>query len=107
PCTVCGGARLKTEALLWRLGTQADADAVLTPAKRFMPVGVQWSRAQLEALAGLTVHDLMLMPIDRIRRFFDTLSLPSTMLDEALKLLLDEIRTRLRYLCDVGIGYLT
>ena len=29
------------------------------------------------------------------------------MLDDALKLLLDEIRTRLRYLCDVGIGYLT
>ncbi|HEY9063884.1 MAG TPA: excinuclease ABC subunit UvrA, partial [Burkholderiaceae bacterium] len=107
PCTVCGGARLKTEALLWRLGTKADADAVLEPAKRFMPVGVQWNRAQLEALPGLTVHDLMLLPIERIRRFFDTLTLPSTMLDEALKLLLDEIRTRLRYLCDVGIGYLT
>ena len=35
------------------------------------------------------------------------LSLPSSLLDEALKLLLDEIRTRLKYLCDVGIGYLT
>ncbi|HEX3140269.1 MAG TPA: excinuclease ABC subunit A, partial [Rhizobacter sp.] len=52
-------------------------------------------------------HDLMLMPIDRIRRFFDNISLPSGMLDDALKLLLDEIRTRLKYLCDVGIGYLT
>jgi excinuclease ABC subunit A len=29
------------------------------------------------------------------------------MLDEALKLLLDEMRTRLKYLCDVGLGYLT
>jgi excinuclease ABC subunit A len=107
PCHVCGGARLKTEALLWRLGTKEDADAVMAPAKRFLPVGVQWSRAQLEALPGLTVHDLMLMPIDRIRTFFDGLSLPSTMLDDALKLLQDEIRTRLKYLCDVGIGYLT
>src|SRR6185436_2081624 len=107
PCTVCNGARLKTEALLWRLGTKDDADAVMAPGKRFMPAGVQWSRAQLEALPGLTVHDLMLMPIDRIRRFFDQLSLPSTMLDDALKLLQDEIRTRLKYLCDVGIGYLT
>ena len=107
PCGVCGGARLKTEALLWRLGTKADADAVFEPSRRFMPQGVTWSRAQLEALPGLTVHDLMLLPIDRIRRFFDTLTLPSTMLDEALKLLLDEIRTRLKYLCDVGIGYLT
>jgi len=107
PCHVCGGARLKTEALLWRLGTKDDADAVMAPEKRFMPQGVQWSRAQLEALPGLTVHDLMLMPIARIRKFFDQLSLPSTMLDDALKLLQDEIRTRLKYLCDVGIGYLT
>ncbi len=107
PCGTCGGARLKTESLLWRLGSKGDADGVLAPAKRFMPHGVQWKRDQLEALPGLTVHDLMLMPIDRIRRFFDGLSLPSTMLDDALKLLLDEVRTRLKYLCDVGIGYLT
>jgi len=107
PCHVCGGARLKTEALLWRLGTKEDADSVFEPARRFMPQGVSWSRAQLESLPGLTVHDLMLLPIARIRRFFDRISLPSGMLDEALKLLLDEIRTRLKYLCDVGIGYLT
>ena len=106
-CPACGGARLKVEALLWRLGTKADADGVLAPSKRFMPVDAAWSREQLEAMPGLTVHDLMLMPIDRIRRFFDGLSLPSSLLDEALKLLLDEVRTRLRYLCDVGIGYLT
>ncbi|MBX3619693.1 MAG: excinuclease ABC subunit A, partial [Rhizobacter sp.] len=106
-CPTCNGARLKTEALLWRMGTQADADGVLPPAKRFLPQGVDWSREQLEALPGLTVHDLMLMPIDRIRRFFDGISLPSSLLDDALKLLLDEIRTRLKYLCDVGLGYLT
>ena len=107
PCGVCGGARLKTESLLWRLGTKEDADAVLAPEKRFMPVGVSWERAQLEALPGLTVHDLMLIPLERLHRFFDQLTLPSTMLDDALKLLQDEIRTRLKYLVDVGIGYLT
>ncbi len=107
PCHVCGGARLKTEALLWRLGTKADADGVFAPAQRFMPQGVTWSREQLEALPGLTLHDLMLMPIHRIRSFFAQLSLPSTMLDDALRLLLDEVRTRLKYLCDVGLGYLT
>ncbi|HET7795204.1 MAG TPA: excinuclease ABC subunit UvrA, partial [Rhizobacter sp.] len=106
-CPTCNGARLKTEALLWRMGTKPDADGVLAPEKRFLPSGVDWSREQLEALPGLTVHDLMLMPIDRIRRFFDGITLPSSMLDEALKLLLDEIRTRLKYLCDVGLGYLT
>src|SRR6202012_718925 len=106
-CPTCDGARLKTEALLWRLGTKEQADAVLEPADRFLPSGVNWTRAQLEALPGLTVHDLMLMPIERIRRFFDSLTLPSTLLDDALKLLHDEVRTRLKYLCDVGLGYLT
>ncbi|WP_181969786.1 excinuclease ABC subunit UvrA [Paraburkholderia sp. DHOC27] len=107
PCETCGGARLKTESLLWRLGTKENADAVLDPAKRFLPHGVDWQRAQLEGLPGLTVHDLMLLPIERIRRFFDELSLPSALLDDALKLLLAEVRTRLKYLCDVGLGYLT
>jgi excinuclease ABC subunit A len=58
---------------LWRIGSQADADLVLAPAKRFMPVGVKWSRAQLEALPGLCLHDLMLLPLDRLKRFFDAL----------------------------------
>ncbi len=68
-------------------------------------MGVAWSRAQLEALPGLSLHDLMLMPIERLRRFFDAFERAAG--DEALKLLLDEIRTRLKYLCDVGLGYLT
>ncbi len=107
PCTVCGGARLKVDALLWRLGSREDADAAMAPERRILPTGAGWTRAQLEAMPGLTLHDLMLLPIDRLRRFFDALSLPSTLLDEALKLLLGEIRTRLKYLCDVGLGYLT
>ena len=72
-CPSCGGARLKTESLLWRVGTKAQADAVLEPSKRFMPSGVKWSRAQLESLPGLCLHDLMLLPLDRLRRFFDSL----------------------------------
>ena len=107
PCPVCGGARLKLEALLWRLGGKAEADAVLPPAKRFMPLGTGWNREQLEALPGLNLNDAMQLSIERLRRFFDTLVLPSTLLDDALKLLLDEVRTRLKYLCDVGLGYLT
>ena len=110
PCGDCGGARLKTDALLWRLGTQADADAVLPPAQRFLPQGVAWSRAQLEALPGLSVHDLMLLPLARLRQFFHRLAehrANGGAADEALKLLLAEIRTRLDYLCDVGLGYLT
>ena len=112
-CPTCNGARLKTESLLWRMGSAADANAVLPPAQRFMPAGVKWTRAQLEALPGLSLHDMMIMPIDQLRRFFDRMS--ATAVAEAsqdaeaqaLKLLLEEITTRLKYLCDVGIGYLT
>lgn len=112
PCPVCAGARLKTESLLWRIGRKEDADAVMDPGQRFMPQGVQWSRAQLEALPGLCLHDLMLLPIDRLRQFFARMQLPVG--DDAkggdaqaLKLLHEEITARLKYLCDVGIGYLT
>ncbi|MFN9503189.1 MAG: excinuclease ABC subunit A, partial [Rubrivivax sp.] len=107
PCTACGGARLKTEALLWRIGSRECADAVLATTSRFMPVGVGWSREQLQSLPGLSLHDLMQLSIERLRRFFDTLQLSASAADEALTLLLDEVRTRLRYLCDVGLGYLT
>ncbi len=199
-CPSCGGARLKTDSLLWRIGTKAQADAVLPASKRYLPRGVKWSRAQLEALPGLCLHDLMLMPLSDLRRFFSDLSVslagsslagaaggraerpgasvagsnsfpghsarpaaspnPGTRTAEAsaidssrmptpasarvsgakeeseratddaaptprddaasankpskgtgeqqaLKLLFEEINTRLRYLCEVGIGYLT
>src|SRR5258706_3933783 len=75
PCTACKGARLKPEALLWRI-------------------------------EGLNVHDMMLMSIERLRAFFGSLQLPAP-LDEATDLLLTEIRARLRYVQEVGLGYLT
>ncbi|ODS91475.1 MAG: excinuclease ABC subunit A [Comamonas sp. SCN 65-56] len=170
PCPVCSGARLKTESLLWRVGSKADADAVLAPAARFMPQGVAWSRAQLEALPGLCLHDLVMLPLVKLRQFVQRLLLspspfgggqgwgltvpssgdlvdvgaagphphpgaggetpplfrlsssaqaelepqPSAPAGEganadaqARQQILEEIATRLKYLCDVGIGYLT
>jgi len=75
PCKACRGARLKPDALLWRVNDR-------------------------------TIHDVMLLPIDRCHEFFNELKLPAP-LDEADDLLLAEVRTRLRYLVDVGLGYLT
>jgi len=75
-CGACGGARLKPEALLWRVG-----------------------------IPGLNIRELMLLSIDDSRHFFETLKLPA-LLDEATELLLREIRARLKYLTDVGLGYL-
>src|SRR3954469_15875878 len=62
--------------------------------------------AQLWKLDGRSIHELTLLPIEKVKGFFQQLSLPKP-LDEATDLLLGEIRTRLGYLCDVGLGYLT
>jgi excinuclease ABC subunit A len=106
PCGACGGARLKTAGLLWRIGSRELADATLGGAQRFRPQGVEWTADTLAALPGLSIHDLMLLPVERGHEFFARLALPRP-LDEATELLLEEIRGRFRYLVDVGLGYLT
>ncbi len=105
-CPDCHGARLKDDALLWRIGSREDADTALSPEQRFRPASVAVPAKQYNALPGLTIHDVMLLPLERCRTFFDDLHLP-TPLDEAADTLLGEIRARLRYLTDVGLGYLT
>ncbi len=106
PCEACGSARLKPDALAWRLGTKADADRVLPAASRYRAPGMKYGDDILRAMPGLTVHDLMLLPIDRTRLFLDAIHLPAPM-DAATDLLLTEIRARLSYLAQVGLGYLT
>jgi excinuclease ABC subunit A len=81
-CPDCGGARLKPEALLWRIG----------------------------AGRGLNIHELMLLPIEDCYLFFQEMKGPGGGSDaaaEAAEMLLGEIRSRLRYLVEVGLGYLT
>ncbi len=77
-CPACRGARLKPESLLWRIGSGK----------------------------GLNIHEVMLLSVERCVEFFNSLRLPEPF-DEATKLLLNEIRTRLGYLVEVGLGYLT
>jgi excinuclease ABC subunit A len=76
-CESCNGARLKPDSLLWKIGNEE-----------------------------LSLHDIMLLPIDQCLNFFNNIKLPQP-LDEAAELVLEQIRTRLGYLCDVGLGYLT
>jgi excinuclease ABC subunit A len=105
-CPACRGARLKPEALLFRLGTKEDADHVLSPDQRFKPAGVDMSDAECAGLPGLCIHDVVCLPIERVRRFFEGVHLPAPM-DEATELLFREVRARLAYLVEVGLGYLT
>jgi excinuclease ABC subunit A len=109
PCDVCKGERLKGDALLWRVGTHADAQRALqehSTYKRYKPVAAQFSKEVLQQLPGLNLHDLMLLPIERLRSFFDGLRIAGHA-DEAGELVMEEVRSRLKYLCDVGLGYLT
>ncbi|MCI5888282.1 MAG: excinuclease ABC subunit UvrA [Brachyspira sp.] len=76
PCPKCGGARLKP-----------------------FPLAVR--------IKGKNIYEFTLMSIDEELRFIDDLYLE---LDEyhlkITKQILDEIRARLRFLCDVGLSYL-
>jgi excinuclease ABC subunit A len=67
---------------------------------RLKPESLLWR------VEGLSIHQMMLMPAERLRELFAAIRLPHP-LDEATELLLGEIRARLGYLCQVGVGYLT
>jgi len=57
-------------------------------------------------IGGKSVSDLVLMSLENLSSFFQTLQLSNYELEVARRLLI-EIRTRLQFLCDVGLGYLT
>lgn len=80
-CPDCNGARLKPEALWWFLNGEKQQ-------------------------VRLNVHQIMQLPLDQCTEFFQTLKLPPQF-DEAGKILLTEVRSRLTYLLEVGLGYLT
>ena len=61
--------------------------------------------ALLFRLGGKTVPDVQRMPITEAESFFRLQ--PAPVGDRATELLLDEIRGRLRFLLDVGLGYLS
>nr|WP_246296736.1 excinuclease ABC subunit UvrA [Allochromatium humboldtianum] len=105
-CPSCRGARLRDAALDWRLGDRALAERILEPSQRFRHARTRMSDDAWAALPGLNLHDLLCLPLGRCRAFFDALRLDGA-LDQALDQLLGEIRARLGYLCEVGLGYLT
>ncbi len=77
-CPACRGARLRPEALWWRLDTPG-MDA-----------------------AGPDLHTLNTRSVEALAAFFARWPAP-----RGLERLVDEIRGRLGYLLDVGLGYLT
>ena len=105
-CPACCGARLKPEALLWRVGSRTEARRALgrTPAHR--PPGATLDERAFAGQPGL-VHPRRDAPAARPLPGVLRPAAPARPLDEATALLLAEIRVRLGYLVEVGLGYLT
>ncbi|MGH8600665.1 MAG: excinuclease ABC subunit UvrA, partial [Burkholderiales bacterium] len=74
-CPACDGARLKPEALLFRVGSLEDADSVMPRDRRFRSAAIEMPDAAYTELPGLTIRDVMLLPIDRVLEFFGRLGL--------------------------------
>ena len=106
PCGTCNGTRLKAPALWWRLGSLDLSNKVINIKSRYKPKGLALTQSAIEKLPGLTIHDVMKLPLEQSSVFFEALKLPKPF-DEATQLLLGEIRSRLSYLLEVGLGYLT
>ena len=106
-CPDCHGARLKPEALLWRVGSIEAAQAATQGLefKRHKPSVCAYSDDVLNALPGLNLYDLMRLPLSRLLSFFEVIE--KEPMDDAGKMVVEEILTRLHYLVDVGVGYLT
>ncbi len=57
-------------------------------------------------VAGKSISELVLMPLETLKNFFDELELPPYETEVSRRILI-EIGNRLMFLCDVGLGYLT
>lgn len=104
PCDACQGRRLKPEILAVRLGVPAHTP----PANQDPPPG----RAGLPqpatppTLPGLSIMDVCALSVDEADAFFAGLEL-SAFEEQIARDIVREIRARLGFLRDVGLGYLT
>ena len=62
--------------------------------------------AQYVKVGGKSITELVLMPLDELKRFFEQLQLDENDMKIASRLLV-EINNRLDFMLDVGLGYLT
>lgn len=91
PCDGCNGARLRPEIL-----------AITLVATGSGP----WSRPQTGLIPGLSIMDLCRLPVHEAHAFLGALDLTGFQARITSDLLID-IRSRLRFLQEVGLGYLT
>ncbi|MBP7825478.1 MAG: excinuclease ABC subunit UvrA [Verrucomicrobia bacterium] len=100
-CDACQGRRLKPEVLAVTLGKEADATATAVPARTQSEI-----QKPNPAIPGLSIMDVCGLSVDAADAFFATLPLTAWQQKIAAELI-KEIRARLGFLKNVGLGYLT
>ena len=98
-CDACQGRRLKPEILAVTLGDEAAR----AKFKRPSPITPHASRL---TLPGLSIMDACALSVERADEFFATLKL-TPFQEKIARDLIKEIRARLGFLRNVGLGYLT
>ncbi len=99
-CDVCNGKRLKPEILAVRLGDSAPVNPqTATPEANGAPRSAPF-------LPGRSIMDLCSLSVDRVDDFFAQLKLTEFQ-EKIARDIIKEIRSRLGFLKNVGLGYLT
>ena len=101
-CDACGGQRLKPEILAVRLGIDSPSPAMSPPPS---DSGLKTADSKLK-LPGLSIMDVCSLSVDKADTFFATLKLTEFQ-EKIAREIVKEIRARLGFLRNVGLGYLT
>ena len=106
-CPDCNGSRLKPSALLWRIGSNKSGED--NTAVPFEHPGLELDSEELITISGMSIHQLNTLPICDLKRFINKEKnrWQEMSKDDSSQLILDQIISRLDFLEDVGLGYLT
>ena len=103
-CPDCHGGRFQPEALNYRIVSSAAGAAVYDRRNGQPNGGAGGHRPQFQE-AARTLPEVAQLSIGDARKLFADLALPPG--DSTAEMLRNEVVSRLRYLCEVGLGYLT
>jgi excinuclease ABC subunit A len=119
PCETCCGTRLKREAMAVRLHTTGGTGG--SPVIEEKTNGKNGKKnhglaahgttnhglaAHATVLPGMSIHDVTQLSVERAKAFFESLTL-SAEGEVIAEPIIREIKARLGFMFDVGLGYLT
>ncbi len=114
-CDACNGQRLKPEILAVRLGIQSptptqgpggEKSKVQSPEPGDTTPAGEVLQNKKVSLPGLSIMDVCALSVERADDFFGTLKLTEFQ-EKIARDVIKEIRSRLGFLKNVGLGYLT